>query len=272
MKKLMLLLAGFALFASSTAAQSNDSDSNKTTFDTLSFTTSKGKVVRIIIEEKHATTTIDFKDREPRKFWSGLDVGLNGFLTANNELLPNAAPYQNFNINQARSWYFGINLYEKFIPVYKKNVGLVSGLGMDFNSYRFTGNVNPLTRPDSSGNFQTRDYVTNRFRTFHATIPLLVAFDFGKNEDDDALHIAAGVIGAVRLGSATKEKYKVDDDVQKDINRLTNVVNPFRASAHVRVGYGSFTLWGTYALTDLFRSDSNLPQIYPFQIGIAFSG
>jgi|GEM_PF-1243788 len=207
---------------------------------------------------------------EPRNFWSGFDLGFNGYLTPNQSATMPAGQ-ENFEINQGKSLYMGFNFVEKSIPIYKTHVVILTGLGLDYTNYKFRNNVSPFGPVDSTGQGVERDYIQNRLKTFYATVPLMLGIDFSK-PDKNGLHMAVGVIGGVRIGSYTKEKYSEGSSVIKTNTRAEHDLNPFRVNAQARVGYGDFTLFASYALTEMFRDNTGKPEVYPFNFGLSFGG
>lgn len=211
-------------------------------------------------EKKKKTVT-------PTKLWGGLDLGVNGY-TNSSQGLTMPLGYEGFDLDIGRSYYLGLNMFERRLPIYRHHVGLISGLGMDINNYRFRSNYNPLGVPDSMGNFVTRDYTKNTLNTLSITVPLLLGFDFGKN-NKSGLHVAMGVIGGLRVGSMTKEKFNDGSSRMKYKTHDDFDLNPFRVSAHARVGYKGFSLFASYALTEMFKQNAGRPDLYPFTMGIA---
>jgi hypothetical protein len=211
-----------------------------------------------------------FSKKNPNKFWSGLDIGYNGYLTpaGNTKMLP---AYSHFNYKQGKSIYLGFNLFERNISLYKNRLGLVTGLGLDYNNYRFSGVVYPFDTPDSLGNRSEKEYVTNRMRTLYATVPLLLAVDLSK-KGKDGLKLSFGLVGGLRMTSHTKEKVAAGGDVVKTKTRWDMGLNPFRVNTHARLSYGDFGLFASYSLTSMFRSTPLMPEVYPFQIGISLGG
>jgi hypothetical protein len=97
-------------------------------------------------------------------------------------------------------------------------------------------------------------------------VPLLLEFNTS-DKPHKSFHIAAGVIGGYKLTSRTKREYEIDGAAVKEIKKDDYNINPFRLDATVRVGYGDFTLFGTYSLTTLFERNKG-PELYPFSVGI----
>lgn len=61
----------------------------------------------------------------------------------------------------------------------------------------------------------------------------------------------------------------LNDYVMKESSK--RFLNKNRISAQARLGYGHFTLYGSYQLTTLFRDGAG-PQVRPFSIGLTLSG
>lgn len=273
-----LLAIAFTAFHAANAQENEGTDTpdttkKKETVESFTIPTDGGKIeIKFYATDDTSANGDDDKPSKPelRKFWSGYDLGFNGYLTpSGGTTMPTGS--EGFEINQGKSLHMGFNLYELGIPIYKHHVVLVTGLGIDYNNYRFKSNYTPFGTPDSTGVYQERDYKQNRLKTFYATLPLMLGLDFSK-PGKKGLHLAAGVVGGVRIGSYTKEKYNQGNDVIKTNTRGELDLNPFRLNAQARVGYGDFTVFASYALTEMFQANSGKPELYPFNFGISFGG
>ena len=70
-------------------------------------------------------------------------------------------------------------------------------------------------------------------------------------------------MGGVRLHSKTKVVYKDssgDKHKKKEKNNFNMV--PFKADLVGRVGYKRLSLWGSYTLTNMFKSDKILEKVF----------
>ncbi len=61
----------------------------------------------------------------------------------------------------------------------------------------------------------------------------------------------------------------INNYVMKEASKI--FFNKNRLSAMARIGYGHFSLYGTYQLTPLFKSQA-APQVKPFSVGLTLSG
>ena len=204
---------------------------------------------------------------EARDFWDGLDLGFGGFVEGSNMSLPSGN--HAYTSTLGKSGHVGFNAWEIGLPIYKHHMTLVTGLGMDFNHYRFSKNYNPLLPFDTAGNPVPREYITNRFITTSLTLPIMIGLDFGKTPGE-GLNMSFGVVGSFVFETKVKEKYA---DNNSEIKRVTNsdfAVNPFRLNARAKIGYGSVGIFANYSLTPLFKNGGTQPELYPFSFGVSF--
>lgn len=198
--------------------------------------------------------------------WEGVELGFNSFDKPDYSMY-NPADKDFMSLNQGKSMEFDINFYEMNIGLYKSYIGLVSGIGLSFNSYRFE---NPYTlRRESeftqASPLDTENLSKTKLAVSYLQVPLLFEFQIPVNQREERVYINAGVVGGVKIGSHTKVKY--GDDKQKDRSGFN--MNSFKYAATVRIGYKDIGLFGTYSLTPLFESGKG-PELTPFTIGISF--
>lgn len=202
--------------------------------------------------------------------WGGIDVGVNMLLNSNNETtLPDGAKW--LDIDEARSLSWSFNLYEQKIRIVKDYVGIITGVGLTYNSYGLKNNVSVLSNSDSTYAVTVPDslytFDKNKLRTTYIKVPVMLEFNTSV-DPKRSFHIAAGVIGGVRIGSITKQEYKIDDSKNKDRVKDDFNFSPITLDAAVRIGYGNLTLFANYGLTPLFE-DNKGPEVYPFTVGIS---
>lgn len=206
------------------------------------------------------------KDKSERfnGHWEGVEFGFNGF---------DKPDYSDYNglefmsLNQGKSAEFNLNFYELNIGLAKSYVGLVSGMGLSFNSYRFE---NPYTLQKGANRTEPvlldyDDLSKTKLAVSYLNVPLLLEFQIPVNNNEGRLFINAGVVGGVKIGSHTKVKYgDTKDKVRGGFN-----MNSFKYAATARVGYKDVSLFASYSLTPLFQTGKG-PELTPFTIGISF--
>ena len=213
------------------------------------------------------------KDRKYRKnfngHWQGLEIGMNNYLTSDYSLtLP--AESQFMELNTGKSWCVNLNLLQYDIGFRTDKVGLVTGLGLEFNNYRFDGDnsiiKDPVTREIVSLEYDAATYIEkSKLATTYLSVPLLLEFQIPVS-GYKRIHISGGVIGGLKIGSHTKVIYKEDGSKQKDkINDDFNL-SPLRYGITARIGYRALKLFATYNLTPMFETGQG-PELYPVSIG-----
>lgn len=266
MKKLLtaLLIAGTIAGAS---AQETKTDTTKIIV---------GKTKILIVElrevEKDSVNTREKTSREKSKeltFWSGLDLGVNTLFNANGRnAAPADAPW--LAVEEIRSLSWNINFYQEKIKIVGDYVGLLTGLGLTYNSYGIK--TNSRIRSNSDSTFATTEpdslftFNRNKLRATYLRVPVMLEFNTS-TDPDRTVHLAVGAIGGLRIGSITRQIYEVEgqkfnDRVRSDFNLRT-----FTLDAAVRVGYRNFTLWANYGLTPLFEEGKG-PEVYPLSVGL----
>lgn len=196
--------------------------------------------------------------------WEGIELGFNGF---------DKPDYSMYNVddfmslNQGKSMEFNLNFYELNIGLSKSYVGLVSGMGLSFNSYRFD---DPYTIEKGTDRIEPvlleyDDLSKTKLAISYLNVPLLLEFQIPVNQNEGRLFINTGLIGGVKIGSHTKVKH----GDTKDKDRSGFNINSFKYAATARVGYKDVSLFATYSLTPLFESGKG-PELTPFTIGISF--
>jgi len=210
----------------------------------------------------------DKKDKSDKfnGHWEGIEFGFNAFDKVDYSMY-SPADKDFMSLNQGKSLEFDFNFYELNIGLAKSYVGLVSGMGLSFNSYRFE---NPYTL--AKGQLITEAVPLNpeglsktKLAVSYLTVPLLLEFQIPVNQNEGRLFVNAGVIGGVKIGSHTKVKY----GDTKDKDRSGFNINSFKYAATARIGYKDISLFCNYSLTPLFKTGMG-PDLTPFTIGISF--
>jgi hypothetical protein len=206
--------------------------------------------------------------------WAGFEIGLNNFVTSDYSFnLP--AEYSYMDLHTGKSWNININLLEYDIALFGDNFGIGTGMGLEFNDYRFDSKL-PIKEGegqivvDSSYFGSSINVDKAKLTMTHLTVPLLLEFQV-PGGDDDGFFITAGVIGGLRIGSHTKTVVIEDDgDKDKNKNRDDFYLSSFRYGFTARIGYGAVRLFANYYETPLFEKGKG-PQIHPYSLGFMVS-
>ena len=288
MKKVIFSIVALAVLSLNLKAQeaaadiktSNSSFDGTISSDTVNqLKTQDTAIVRIgkkdvrVIDHDGGTEILWGKNKhhevDPNKFkghWEGIEFGFNAFDKPDYSMY-NASDKDFMSLNQGKSLEIDFNFYELNIGLCKNYIGLVSGMGLSFNNYRFE---NPYTL--QKGQFMTEPVSLNpdnlsktKLAITYLNVPLLLEFQVPANHNEGRLFVNAGIIGGVKIGSHTKVKY----GDKKDKDRSGFNLNAFKYEATARIGYKDICLFANYSLTPLFQSGKG-PELTPFTIGISF--
>jgi hypothetical protein len=245
--------------------------------DTISSQGNDTTIVRIgkkdvkVVDDENGTEILWGKSKHKKDksdgfngHWEGVEFGFNGF---------DKPDYSDYNglefmaLNQGKSTAFNFNFYELNIGLAKSYVGLVSGMGLSFNSYRFD---NPFTLQKGASRTEPlpldpENLSKTKLAVSYINVPLLLEFQIPVNNNEGRLFINAGLVGGVKIGSHTKVK----QDNNKEKVRSGFNMNSFNYAATARIGYKDVSLFATYSLTPLFQTGKG-PELTPFSIGISF--
>ena len=200
--------------------------------------------------------------------WWGIEFGFNNLLTAEKSLVM-PAEINYMTLHSSKSHNFNLNFTQKSLGL-TKHLGIVTGLGINWNNYRFDGNYNILKRSDGKIDSLNPGAFLDKSKLTTAYITLPVILEVQIPADNHHLNIAAGFIGAIKLGSHTKMVFQDGDKVKSNGDFSLNLL---RYGATARAGYQNFQIYGTYYMTPLFKSGKGPGgyDLYPFEIGFAFT-
>ena len=69
--------------------------------------------------------------------WAGVEFGINGYMDKNQSITM-IDDMSFLDLKQARSWNFNVNFMQYSIGFGTSKIGLVTGLGLEFNNYHFS--------------------------------------------------------------------------------------------------------------------------------------
>jgi hypothetical protein len=260
-----IIMTGFSLNAEAESQvvekQGTETRINESTKDTI------GNDM-ISVEENDKENERARRRSRFRGHWTGIEFGFNNYVTSDKSLvLPADIDYM--TLHSSKSSNFNINFSQLSLGM-TRHFGIVTGLGLNWNNYRFDGNNNIIK--GDNGIIEKLDPGTNleksKLATLFLTLPLMLELQIPV--DHSRLNIAAGPIGAVKLGSHTKMVYENGEKIKSNGDFSLNML---RYGATARVGYANFQLYGTYYMTPLFRKGKGPGgnDLFPFEIGIALT-
>ncbi len=225
------------------------------------------KGVKINKKDKNKPYNHKFKGH-----WAGFELAFNGYVNKDfGSALP--AKYDFLKLNDVKSVGVNLNIFELNGNIINNRFGVVSGVGLQWNNYRFDDNV--VLLPDSGvvygyKNANITSYIKSKLVESWVRVPLFLEYQTAKRKGKQ-FHIAAGGVFGYKLGSHSKQVHFEGGERTKDKVYSDFYLNPIKLDAEVRIGWGPINLFASYAITPLFK-DNKGPELYPYMIGITLAG
>ncbi len=235
--------------------------------DTLKVSVGKRDLLIISDDDGKNEVRTERRSRSFRNNWSGIELGINGFLTPDHSLeLDDKDSF--LDIDYARSISLNLNFYQQNVNLIGNNLGLVTGIGVTFNNFAFDNNIT-LTQTNDSIGYEENDhgFRRNRLSLVYVNVPLLLEFQTSSRRTIEQFHFATGVIGGANIRTYSRQVYDLQGDRHREKIHKSYYTRPFKLDATVRIGWGKLHLFGTYSINTLFRT-GKAPEIHPFNVGI----
>lgn len=160
-------------------------------------------------------------------------------------------------------------------PLKKSNFSFATGLGI--NAQVVYLDKQRLAVSDT-GNYGAQahilsdnEYKRYKFNTVYLQAPFELRY-FGNNINrNKGFKAALGVQVGTLLGAHTKGLRSVGGTNIKDKESTKRYVSPWNFAATARIGWGNFSLFGAYNITNVFKDNAG-PALTPFSAGICISG
>jgi hypothetical protein len=278
MKKVALLaLAALVLFGLNSYGQ--DPDTSKIRIGNKKYTVivDDDKEIKILTDEDSKVIVEDHRTEKPSHHmgrrmdgtWGGFEIGLANFVNTDYKMvLPAGGEFMDLKV--ANSVDLSFNFAEKSLGIIKNYVGIVTGLGIQYQNYRFANDFS-LTKTETGiiAEPVAMELDKNRLSIWHLNIPLMMEFQIPVYGEGTRIKLAAGVIGGLRIGSRQVQKYTDNGEKQKIKIKDDFYLRNFNYGFTARVGYGDVALFANYYPQTLFENCMG-PEIYPVTIGLHF--
>ncbi|MBN2636311.1 MAG: hypothetical protein JXR61_08570 [Prolixibacteraceae bacterium] len=199
--------------------------------------------------------------------WAGIDLGFNSFL--NSDYSNYDTEFMNNNVFRSNSLY--INLVQQSIGLQRNRntIGIVTGLGIHFQSFRLDQNTTIVRQPDHTITPQTlyfNDNQRSKLSLSYVTAPILAEFQIPINHYENRLYISGGIVMSYRIGSYTKMIYREEKKEKLKAPDHYSTYE-FKYALMFRTGYRWINVFVTYDLQTFFKPGLG-PKLTPFSFGI----
>ena len=171
----------------------------------------------------------------------------------------------------------GFNAYVMYdFPIQKSHFSFAAGVGIGTSNVYFKNQELSFTDTGALGkmvhfNPETYDYKKSKLTTAYAEAPFELRYFSNKEDRNKGFKAAIGLKAGALVGAHTKTKRTVEGSSVVEKVNTKRYLETWRVGGTVRLGYGNFSIFGTYQLNSVFK-EGNGPQVTPFSVGLCISG
>jgi hypothetical protein len=158
------------------------------------------------------------------------------------------------------------------IPLQKTNFSLALGLGIGSDNFSLKDQELDLNTLSSTPDFEETDaYKKFKFSTTYLELPLELRYRQVPENANKGFKVGLGVKVGNLLNAHTKGVSTVNGSRHTEKVSNKYLFNTWRFEGTARIGYGNFSLYGTYALNPLFK-ETGTYDVRAFSLGLMISG
>ncbi|MFZ4752540.1 MAG: outer membrane beta-barrel protein [Chitinophagaceae bacterium] len=159
-------------------------------------------------------------------------------------------------------------------PIQKSNFSFAAGLGIGTSNIYLKNQQVVLTDTTAFIQFvpETQDYKKYKISTAYVEAPFELRFFSNKENRNEGFKAALGLKVGALVGAHSKGKRTFNSKPIIEKVNTKRYLDTWRYAMTLRLGYGNFSVFGSYQLNSLFRAGSGPESIRPLQIGICLSG
>lgn len=158
-------------------------------------------------------------------------------------------------------------------PIKKSHFSFAAGIGVGVDNIYLKDQQIVLNSTDSTAQAtfvgETTNYKKYKVTTTYLEAPFELRFYGNKENRNKGFKAAVGLRVGSLLGAHTRGR----EDGTKIVYKVNTkrFLETWRFAGTLHVGYGNFTLIGTYNLTNLYK-ESQGPALTPYSIGLCITG
>lgn len=171
----------------------------------------------------------------------------------------------------------GFNAYLCYdFPIQKSHFSFAAGLGIGTSNIYFKDQELRFTDTGALGSMvrflpESRDYKKSKLTTAYLEAPFELRYFGNKDNRNKGFKAAIGLKAGLLVGAHTKTKRSVEGNSVVEKVNTKRYLETWRIGATVRLGWGNFSVFGTYNLNKPFKEGSG-PQVTPYSVGLCITG
>jgi hypothetical protein len=153
------------------------------------------------------------------------------------------------------------------VKLIKNFASLQYGVGLEMFNFRFEQNISFRDDVINKVKFDNINFSKNKLFVNYLTVPVKVNINLTPGSRRP-LHASLGMSAGYLLKARNKQ---ISTERGKEKYNGTFNLNNWRIATIGELGFGDFTLYGSYSRTNLFNDEQNAFQLNPIAIGIKLS-
>jgi len=161
-------------------------------------------------------------------------------------------------------------------PIKKSKLSFATGVGIS-TSVTYLKNQQlaiadtGVKGTDASFIADTANYKRYKFNTAYLQAPFELRYFSNTDNRNKGFKAAIGLQVGTLLGGHTKALRSVEGTNIKDKMNTKRYLSPWNFAATARIGWGNFSVFGSYNITTVFKDKAGIP-IAPMTVGICLTG
>lgn len=180
---------------------------------------------------------------------------------------PAYASSQSMALNHLKSTNVNLWFAQQRVKLIKNFASLQYGVGLEMFNFRFEQNISFRDDVINKVKFDNINFSKNKLFVNYLTVPLKVNINLTPGARRP-LHASFGMSAGYLLKARNKQ---ISSERGKEKYNGTFNLNNWRIATIGELGFGDFTLYGSYSRTNLFNDEQNAFQLNPIAIGIKLS-
>jgi hypothetical protein len=170
-------------------------------------------------------------------------------------------------LNHLKSSNVNLWFVQQRVNLVKKYVSLQYGVGFEMFNFRFEKNIS--FRDDVVGKikYDNINFSKNKLFVKYLTVPVKLNFNLSPGARKP-LHASIGMSAGYLLKARNKQ---ISTERGKEKYDGTFNLNNWRIATIGELGFGNFTIYGSYSHTNLFDENQSILNMAPIAIGIKLS-
>lgn len=171
----------------------------------------------------------------------------------------------------------GFNAYLCYdFPIQKSHFSFAAGIGIGTSNIYFQDQELTLTDTGTRGQQvsfvnESYDYKKYKLTTAYVEAPFELRY-FGNNKNrNKGFKAAIGFRAGTLVGAHIKDSRTVDGDKVVEKTNTKRYLDKWRFSGTARIGWGNFSLFGSYNINALFKEGAG-PDVVPYSVGLCLTG